>query len=244
MLLFGSVAAHAQLKAVAYADGAQKLNGQFGKAAGTAKGGILILPAWMGIGEHEKNVAQKLNALGYHAFIADIYGEGNYPQNTKEAGERAGHYKTNIAEYHKRTRLALDQLVKSGADANKIVVIGYCFGGQGAIEAARTNMNVRGIVSFHGSYGRDAARTIEPIKPKVLILHGADDPYCSAADITALQDEFRKAGADWQMNYYANAVHAFTEPAAGTDNSKGVAYNETADKRSWQALLDFLKEVL
>jgi dienelactone hydrolase len=78
----------------------------------------------------------------------------------------------------------------------------------------------------------------------VLILHGADDPYSSPADITALQEELRKTGADWQMNYYANAVHAFTDPAAGSDNSKGAAYNKTADQRSWKALLLFLKEIL
>ena len=34
-----------------------------------------------------------------------------------------------------------------------------------------------------------------------------------------------------------------TEPAAGNDPSKGAAYDEKADKRSWQAMKDFLKEV-
>lgn len=202
------------------------------------------MPAWMGIDKHSRTVAQRLGDLGYTAFIADIYGKGNEPRSRSEAGERSSYYKSHIEAYHRRIRLALEQLVKAGADPDRIVVIGYCFGGLGAIEAARANMPVRGVVSFHGSYGRDTLRKIEPIKPSILVLHGADDPYSSAAEIGSMQEEFRRAGADWQMVWYGNAVHAFTEPSAGNDNSKGAAYNALADKRSWQALLAFLEAIL
>jgi dienelactone hydrolase len=236
----------AQLSAVTYPDKDQKLNGQLSKPTkpNAKKAGVLILPAWKGIDEHSKTVAQQLSKEGYYVFIADIYGEGNYPKTSADAGKVAGYYKKNLAEYHNRIRLALEQLIKAGANADEIAVVGYCFGGQGALEAARVNMPVKGVVSIHGSYGRDTTQPMNPIKAHVLILHGADDPYSSPADIAALQDELRKTGADWQMNYYANAVHAFTDPEAGNDNSKGGAYNKTADERSWKALLIFLKEIL
>lgn len=239
-------ASYAQLKPATYRDGSQKLNGLvIEPAKGNAKkAGILILPAWKGIDKHSKEVAQDLSKLGYHAFIADIYGEGNYPTDTKSAGEKAGYYKKNITEYHQRIKLAMQELVKSGADASEIVVIGYCFGGTGAIEAARVNFPVKGVVSFHGGLARDSARTISPITTRVLVLHGADDPFESTAEILAFQKEMRTAKADWQMNYYANAVHSFTEPEAGNDNSKGAAYNELAAKRSWKEMLSFLDEVL
>jgi dienelactone hydrolase len=236
----------AQLSVVTYQDKDQKLNGQLSKPAeaNAKKAGVLILPAWKGIDEHSKTVAQQLSKEGYYTFIADIYGEGNYPKTSADAGKIAGYYKKNLAAYHTRIRLALEQLIKAGAHADEIVVVGYCFGGQGALEAARINMPVKGVVSIHGSYVRDTTQPMNPIKPHVLILHGADDPYSPQADVVALQEELRKTGADWQMNYYANAVHAFTDPAAGNDNSKGAAYNEQADRRSWQALLAFLKEIL
>lgn len=245
-LLVLATTTFAQLKPVAYTDEAQKLNGF---AVAPAKGnlkkaGVLILPAWKGIDKHSKQVAEDLGKAGYHAFIADIYGEGNYPTDTKTAGERAGYYKKNIGEYHKRIQLAMAQLVKSGADASRIIVIGYCFGGTGALEAARMNFPVRAVVSFHGGLGRDSARVISPIKPKVLVLHGADDPFEPKAEILAFQQEMRDAKADWQMVYYANAVHSFTEPEAGNDNSKGAAYNALAAKRSWKHMLLFLDEVL
>lgn len=236
----------AQLKPIYYKDGIQKLSGFLGKPNSELKNkaGVLILPAWMGIDDHAKESASKLAELGYYTFVADVYGVGNMPTNYSEAGQKAGYYKKNIQEYQKRIALALEQLIQQGANPNEIVVMGYCFGGTGAIEAARTNMNVKGIVSFHGGLGRDEARTIETITPKVLVLHGADDPYESEAEIKAFQNEMRTAKADWQMVYYANAVHSFTDKNAGTDNSKGAAYNENADKRSWKALLSFLKEIL
>lgn len=235
-----------QLKKVDYNDGKQSLSGfsSSPKKALEKKPGILILPAWMGIDDHAKESAADLCKLGYYTFVADIYGVDKRPKDYKEAGQIAGYYKKNIAEYHTRIQLALDQLIKSGANPDEIVVMGYCFGGTGAVEVARTNMKVKGVVSFHGGLGRDAERTIATITPKVLVLHGADDPYESEEEVKAFQNEMRTAKADWEMNYYANAVHAFTDKNAGTDNSKGAAYNELADKRSWKAMLTFLKEVL
>lgn len=237
---------NAQLKSVEYSDANQKLIGFCFKPtkASQNKAGILILPAWMGIDDHAKESGEELSKLGYYAFVADIYGVGNKPSNYSEAGQKAGYYKKNIQEYHKRIQLALEQLIKEGANPNEIVVMGYCFGGTGALEAARTNMKVKGIVSFHGGLSKDEARKIEPISARVLVLHGADDPYESETEIKAFQNEMRTAKADWEMVYYANAVHSFTDKNAGNDNSKGAAYNEKAEKRSWKALLGFLKEVL
>jgi dienelactone hydrolase len=245
-LILMAFASQAQIKNIAYKDGAQKLNGVAAVPLKRIKNapGILILPAWKGIDKHSQDVAKKLSDMGYFAFIADIYGEGNYPKDNAEAGKQAGYYKSHVVEYQKRIALALDQLISAGANKDQIVIIGYCFGGTGAIEAARSGMHTKGVVSFHGGLGRDASRKIDPIKTKILVCHGADDPNVPTEDITAFQNEMRTAKADWQMVYYANAVHAFTEPEAGNDNSKGVAYNEKADKRSWQHFMDFLKEVL
>ena len=237
---------YAQLKPMAYSDGTQKLNG-FGIQAKTPtknKPGILILPAWKGIDVHSKEVAQQLSDLNYNAFIADIYGEGNYPTNTQEAGKQSGYYKKNFLDYQKRIQLALEQLIKMGTNPDQIVVIGYCFGGTGALEVARSKMKVQGVVSFHGGLEKDVSRFVNPINTKVLVLHGADDPYVSPQSITDFQNEMRNAKADWQMIYYADAVHAFTEISAGNDNSKGAAYNEKANMRSWEHLKVFLKEML
>jgi dienelactone hydrolase len=246
LLMQSTFAVFSQPKTVEYKDGNQILSGLSILPAKQLKNnpGVLILPAWMGIQDHEKEVSYKLADLGYQSFIADIYGVDQRPNNSKEAGAKAGYFKKNIKEYQTRIQLAMEQLVKQGANPDEIVVIGYCFGGTGALEAARANMKVKGIVSFHGGLGRDETRIIENIIPKVLILHGADDKYVPKEEVEKFQDEMRTSGADWQMVYYANAVHSFANKSVGSDNSKGAAYNEKAEKRSWEAMLNFLKEVL
>lgn len=243
--IFFSSILKSQLSTVAYFDANQKLNGLSGKPKNreAQKSGILILPAWMGIDDHARQSAEQLNALGYYTFVADIYGEGNYPKSPKEAGERATYYKNHVEEYIKRIKLALTQLIKSGADSSKIAVIGYCFGGTGALNAARENLNIQGVVSFHGGLGRDTTRSFHLIKPKVLVCHGASDVYVPELQIKEFQNEMKQSGADWQMVYYADAVHSFTDPAAGNDPAKGVAYNEKAAKRSWQLMLQFFNEL-
>ena len=245
-IILSSNTINAQLKPVKYADGNQTLNGLSIKAAKKSSNnpGILLLPAWLGIDKASKDIATDLSKLGYTVFIADIYGEGNYPTNTTEAGKQAGYYKTNFEAYQKRINAALQELIKSGANADNIVAIGYCFGGTGVLEAARGHLNVKGVASFHGGLGKDAARAVEPIATKVLVCHGADDPFVPAAEITAFQQEMRDSKADWQMIYYANSVHSFTNPEAGSDNSKGAAYNPVAAKRSFEHLQLFLNEVL
>lgn len=234
-----------QGREIVYTDGATKLTGFFVKAK-SAKGrapGVVILHQWMGLTNHEKTSANKLSALGYHAFAADTYGSGVVPKNAKEAGALSGKMKSDYVLYQSRIKAAIDELVKLGADPNRIAVIGYCYGGTGAVEAARGGLPVAGVVSFHGGLAKNAGQPNGPVTTKVLILHGADDPYESKEEIEKFQQEMRNAKADWQMVYYANAVHSFTEPGAGNDNSKGAAYNALAARRSWEDMKQFLNEI-
>jgi dienelactone hydrolase len=111
------------------------------------------------------------------------------------------------------------------------------------LELARSGADVTGVVSFHGSLGTPEAADAKNIRGTVLVLTGADDPSARPDQVIAFEDEMRRAGVDWYLVSYANAVHGFTNPANGTDNSRGVAYNEKADTRSWQAMKDFFGEI-
>ena len=235
----------AQGSEISYTEGNTRLKGYLAKPKNTQakKPGVVVLHAWMGVTDFEKNSADKLAALGYYALAADSYGENVRPKNAAEAGEKAGHYKNNREIYRARIKAAIDQLIKAGADPAKIAVMGYCFGGTGALEAARANLPVKGVVSVHGSLDKAPNLETPVIKPKVLVLHGADDPFVPKEQIDAFQQEMRSNQADWQMVYYADAVHGFTEPRAGNDKSKGVAYNEVAARRSWEHLQVFFREL-
>ena len=225
------------LQKVAYNDGAQKLNGMVTSNAGKKLPGVLILPAWMGIDDEAKMAALELEKAGYIAFIADIYGKGNIQTDFPSAAKAAGHYKKNYNEYQKRISLALDQLKKSGANPEKIAVIGYCFGGTGALEAARGNLPIVGAVSIHGGIGKDKSRKNNPITAKILVEHPADDESVSAEDYNQLVQEMRDGNADWQIITYSNSKHTFTNPASPD-------YNAVMAKRAWNHTLMFLKEIL
>ncbi|MGH8296624.1 MAG: dienelactone hydrolase family protein, partial [Steroidobacteraceae bacterium] len=55
--------------------------------------------------------------------------------------------------------------------------------------------------------------------------------------------ELTAAGADWQIHAYGNTRHAFTNPQAN-DPALGLMYSAAADRRSWEAVLQFFEEVL
>lgn len=206
--------------------------------------GVLVVHEWKGLGTHAKHSAEQLAKLGYVAFAVDMYGKGIRPKDNNEAATEAGKYKTDRALMRARINAGLDHLKSyPTVDASRTAAIGYCFGGLTVLELARSGADVRGVVSFHGGLDSPTPADGKNIKAKVLVLHGADDPFVPAADIAAFQDELRKAGVDWRMVYYGGAVHSFTNREAGTDNSKGAAYNERADKLSWEAMTAFFQEI-
>ena len=233
-LVLFSVSAQ-QLKPVIYTDGNQKLNGLVTSNTDKKLQGVLILPAWKGIDQEAKQAALDLEKEGYIAFIADIYGEGNVPTDNAAAAKIASQYKQDYQAYQKRIGLALEQLKKAGAD--KIAVIGYCFGGTGALEAARAQFPVNGVISIHGGLGKDASRPNGSLPTKILIEHPAEDQRVPQEMVNNLIKEMNEGKADWQIYTYAYSKHTFTNP-----ESKD--YNPTMAKRAWQHTLMFLDEVL
>ena len=206
---------------------------------------ILIVHDWMGVSDYQKMRAEQLAALGYVALAADVYGKGVRPANRDEASAQAGKFYKDRALLRARVRAGLDYLAgQPQADATRLAAIGYCFGGAGALELARSGAPLRAAVTFHGSLSAADTSDAKNIKAKVLVLHGADDPFVKQDEVQAFMNEMRSGHVDWQLVQYSGAVHSFTDKRAGDDNSKGAAYNEAADRRSWRAMRDFLEETL
>jgi dienelactone hydrolase len=205
--------------------------------------GIVVVHDWMGQGEYGQRRARELAALGYVALAADIYGSGVRPKDASEAGALAGKYKGDLPLLRSRGRAALDALSKSAhVDVSRLFALGYCFGGTAALELARSGAPLAGTVSFHGGLATKDPADARNVKGSVIAFHGAADPYVPPAEVAAFQKEMSDAKVDWEMVFYSGAVHSFTRPDAGNDPSKGVAYDEKADRRSWEAMKAFLAE--
>jgi len=248
LLLAGASVATAEVrtKVVEYKHGDAVLEGYLAwdDAIKGKRPGVLVVHEWTGLGSYAKMRAEKLAGLGYVAFAIDIYGKGIRPKTPQEAGAQAGIYKSDRQLMRARALAGLNVLLGNEmCDTKRVAAIGYCFGGTTVLEIARSGADIAGVVSFHGALDTPNPGDAKNIKCKVLALHGGDDPYVPRKDVEAFEDEMRAGGVDWQLNAYSGAVHSFTNPEAGNDNSKGAAYNAKADRRSWDAMKLFFVEI-
>lgn len=205
--------------------------------------GVIVVHDWLGLTEKTKEKARAVAELGYAVFAADVYGKDLSVKTPEEGSKLAGGFKSDRKKFRRHLWAAYDAMIKQDrVNKEKTAAIGFCFGGTGVLEMARSgDKRLKGVVSFHG--GLDAPKPMtKKFTAKVLALQGADDPYVSPEDLAAFEQELREAKADWRLVKYGGAVHSFTDKTAGTDNSKGAAYNEAADKRSWIELQNFFAE--
>ncbi len=241
-----SAFAEIKTEVIEYKQGGTALEGflAYDDASTKSRPGVLLIHDWMGVGDYAKNRAKQLAELGYVAFAADIYGKGVRPADAKEASALAGKFKGDRALYRERLKAGLAQLTGNKLVASgQVVAIGYCFGGTGVLEVARSGQDVKGVVSFHGNLNTPTPEDAKSIKGRVLVLHGADDPFVKPDEVAAFKKEMEDAKVKYELVAYPGAVHSFTRPDAGNDNSKGVAYNEAADKQSWAAMKKFFGEL-
>ncbi len=205
---------------------------------------VIMIHDWRGITDYTHTRAEQLAKLGYVAFAADISGKEVSKGGPQDWMAQIGIYKGDRDLYRERARAAYAACAKlPQVDAKKIAAIGYCFGGTGVVEMARDGLPLRAVIPFHG--GLDA-RPVTPgkqITAKVLALCGADDPYEKPEDMAAFEKQLKDANVDYAIVSYGHAVHAFTDPGVDALHQPGALYNAPADKRSWQAMADFLREV-
>lgn len=227
-------------KAIDYRIGSGTYEGYlvFDDGANGRRPGVLIFPAWKGVSDNERVHAQRLAQLGYVVFIADIYGKGVHPATNAEAAAEASKYISNRPLYRRHARAAYDVLrANPMVDPSRIAAIGYCFGGVGALELARSGADIKDVVGFHvANLTNPTPADDRNIKAHVLVLQGYLDPNTPPAARHAFEADMEKAHVDWQLVLYGGTAHCFTDAEAGNNLAHGCAYNPVAEQRSWQAM--------
>lgn len=232
-------------KTMEYSAGDTRLVGYLAwdAAASARRPGVLVVHEWWGLNDHARAQAERLARAGYVALAVDMYGEGRNTVHPEEAGQWAGAVGQDREAAKGRFLAALDLLRgQESVDPERIAAIGYCFGGSVVLGMAQAGLDLDAVVSFHGALPTDPVAA-GAVKAKVLVNHGAADPLVTAEQIQTFQKNMTEAGADWQMNLYGGAMHSFTNPAADGSVMPMLLYNEEADHRSWQAMLDLFREV-
>lgn len=209
--------------------------------------GVLVVHEWWGHNDYARKRARMLAELGYVALAVDMYGDGKQANHPKEAGAFAAAVTKTKGVSEARFNAAADFLKKQPqTDATRLAAIGYCFGGGIVLHMARSGADLKGVASFHGSLATDTPATAGAIKGRIFVANGAADSFTPPEVVGAFASEMAKAEVDFRFFNYADALHSFTNPDAD-DYAKRfdlpIAYNAEADRRSWDELKTFLREI-
>jgi len=209
--------------------------------------GVLVVHEWWGLNDYARKRARMLAEMGYVALAVDMYGEGKQATHPDDAGKFSSELMKNFDLAKVRFMAAMDFLKKQPAvDPRRIAAIGYCFGGGVVLNMARQGVDLGGVASFHGGLSAVQPARQGSVKAKLLVLQGADDRFVPPEQVKAFEEEMKSIGADYRLISYPGAQHSFTNPDAdrfGKEFNLPLQYNAEADKKSWNELSKFLKEI-
>ena len=206
---------------------------------------VLVVHAWDGLNQEVRDKATKLADAGYIAFAVDVHGEGRVIEDIAELLPTLTPYLEDRSLLLERMQGALEAAKTiPGADPSRMGAMGYCFGGMAVLDLARAGGDkLKAAVTFHAGLEGNTLDNPKTLSTKILVLHGEDDPMVPPEVVAAFKEEMTAKKVDWQLHGYSQTVHAFTRPDAN-DPAFGAVYNPSADRRSWQAMLNFFDETL
>jgi dienelactone hydrolase len=230
------------LEPLPYAEGDTALAGLLARPSGIPRAAVLVFPTIMNSTPAVETKARALAEAGYLALIADFYGQR--PAGFDEARALAAAIRPDPLAYRRRLKASLRALATlPEAQGLPLAAIGFCMGGQAAIELARDGAPLFAVASFHGLL--DTGLPAEPgrITARILVCHGDADPMVPRSQVLAFWEEMDGAHANWQFHSYAGVKHGFTNPAT-VEGNPAVAYDASADRQSWAAMLELFDEIL
>lgn len=199
--------------------------------------GVLVVHEWWGLNDYARKRAEQLAGMGYVAFACDMYGEGKVTEHPKEAAAMATEVRKNLKTWQGRAQAALKVLQDDEhVDGTHLAAIGYCFGGSTALQLAYSGAPLAAVCTFHAAVPTPEPEQAQAIKAKIVICHGAADPFVKDETLQKARSAFEAANVNYQMNYYGGAEHSFTVPDIARAGVKGLAYHAEADRRSWEEM--------
>lgn len=230
------------LEPVAYADGARQLTGWLARPQASPRAAVLVYPTIANLTPAVERRAAMLADAGYLALIADFYGEP--VRDFPHAQELARSLRGNVARYRARLVAALAALrTNDAAQGLPLAAIGYCMGGGAALELARTGADIAVVASFHGLLETQRPAHPREVQARLLVCHGHRDPLAPRGELAKFEDEMDVAGARYHLHIYSHAKHGFTDPGSDTRGMEALAYDPSADRQSWAAMLSLFDEV-
>jgi dienelactone hydrolase len=230
-------------KFISYFDQETELEG-YGVTPGEGKYPLVILcHAWEGRDDFICEKADIIASWGYTSFALDMYGKGVVGKSKKENAELKKPFVEDRSFLQRRLLAGYEQACSFvSLDKTKIVGLGFGFGAMCALDLARSGVPLQGAISIFGHFDPPRNVPIVPIKAKILLLHGFNDPVSPMSDLFIFQKQMQENGVDWQSVIYSNTYHAFATPSA--DNAvSGILYNPVSAQRAWEQVRLFLRDI-
>lgn len=232
-----------ELEPVAYADGGTALTGWLVRPAGPARASLVLYPTIANRNPAMERRARMFAERGFLVLIADFYGA--IPDDFPQAGQWGAALREDIASYRARCTAAIHALAaRPEAQGLPMVAVGYCMGGQAALDMAREGHDLLGVVSFHGLLSTGRAAQPGAVKARILVCHGDADPLVPREQVLAFWEEMDRAGAGWHFHAYSGVRHGFTDPGSDARGLPAIGYDAAADASSWAAAHQFLDALL
>lgn len=230
-----------EVERLRYSDGGVELTGLMVRPRGPARAAIVVFPTIANVTQSVEHRARRLAEAGYFAMIADFYGE---PVPSFEAAQPlAERLRKDVAVYRRRLRAAVSALREHHAVCGlPVAAIGHCMGGQAVLELARDGADLAAVVSFHGLLETDRPAD-RPISPRILVCHGDADPMVPRDHVVRFWEEMDAVGAHWHFHSYSGVKHGFTDPGSDARGLAAVAYDSSADRQSWLAMMGLFDEL-
>tara|TARA_B100000676_G_C17913431_1_gene751299 strand:- start:111 stop:914 length:804 start_codon:yes stop_codon:yes gene_type:complete len=209
--------------------------------------GIVVVHEWWGHDAYARKRAKMLAKLGYTALALDMYGTGKLANHPKDAKGFMMAATKSVDQMKSRFLAAYDLLRKHNTvDRSKMAAIGYCFGGNVAINMALAGVDLNAAVAYHSTLTQWVKKTPKDLKTKIRVFNGADDPFLQKATVDAFDAVMKASGADYKHIYYPGVVHSFTNPSATEKGKKfklPLAYDAKADEDSWKQTLELFRKI-
>lgn len=210
--------------------------------------GVLVVHEWWGHNEHSRTRARMLAAMGYTALAVDMYGGGKTTDHPKKAAELMNtafkNWKATKARFEKAFKTLKSHKT---VNPNHIASIGYCFGGAVSLRMARSGLNLNGVAAFHSALPLEPKISKGGVKAAIMIANGSEDIFLKPQTVATFTSEMILAGVDMTYINLKGIKHSYTNPQADEFSKKynieNLAYNKTADRRTWIALQRFFNRI-
>jgi carboxymethylenebutenolidase len=222
---------------LASADGT-KFRGYLVRADGDA--GVVVAPDVRGLHPFYEELAERFASAGVHAIAFDYFGR------TAGMDRRADHF-----DYMPHVRQATPGSVfadisasraklEKETKANRVFVLGFCFGGRIAFLSSAELPGLAGVVGFYGRLGKREneawpapAEQASRMRAPVMGLFGGNDPSIPPADIATFDTALTTAKSNHHLETYAGAPHSFFDRTFKEHKAE-------ADD-AWRRVLAFMK---